>query len=197
MKKKYYLFFLILISSVALISCEKKSKSYAERLRDEIRIINRFIIKNGIIVLDKIPEDTIFKPNEFYKDPLTGVYINIIDKGGERKAKPGEEIYIRFDGYRIISAKNDSATYSTMQSENPSTLIYRGVVTLENKDALYGGTTPAWVVPLSFIGHKGRAKMIVPFNMGAQAERQNYHTTYYDLITYNFEDHKKITDDTY
>lgn len=191
MKKNYYLFLLIVISSVALISCQKRQPSYAERLKDEIKIIDKFIIQNGIKVLDEFPEDSTFESNEFYKDPLTGVYINIIDKGGDRKAKYGEEIYIRFDGYRIISAENDTVTYSTMQAENPSALVYRGVVTLENKDALYSSTTPAWVVPLSFIGHLGRAKMIVPFNMGAQAERLNYHTTYYDLVTYNFEDHKK------
>ncbi len=190
MKRKYYLFLLVLVSSVALISC-KKGKTYADRLRDEIKIIDKFIINNGIKVLDEFPKDTVFKPNEFYRDPVTGVYINIIEKGGDRKAKNGEEIYIRYDGYRIISAENDTATYSTMQSEKPNTLVYRGVVTLENRDRLYGSTTPAWVVPLSFIGHLGRVKIIVPFNMGSQGERQNYHTTYYDLVTYNFEDHKK------
>lgn len=191
MKKNYYLFLLILVASVALISCQKRQPSYAERLKDEIKIIDKFIIQNGIKVLDEFPHDSTFESNEFYKDPLTGVYINIIDKGGDRKAKYGEEIYIRFDGYRIISEENDTITYSTMQAEKPSTLVYRGLVTLENRETLYGNTTPAWVVPLSFIGHLGRAKMIVPFNMGAMAERQNYHTTYYDLVTYNFEDHKK------
>ncbi len=191
MKKIHWLILSIIAISITFASCDKQ-KSYADRLRDEIKIIDNFIAKNGIIVLDKIPQDTIFKTNEFYKDPATGVYIQIIDKGNSSvKAELGEEIYIRYDGYKIISSENDSVTHSSMQATSPSTLIYRGPVTLSNKDALYSSTTPAWVVPLSFIGHLGRVKMIVPFNMGAQAERLNYHTTYYDLVTYNFEYQKK------
>lgn len=183
----------IILSFIGILllttSCDKK-KSYADLLRDEIKIIDKFIAKNGIVLLDKFPEDTIFKSNEFYRDPATGVYFNIISKGENRKAEEGEEIYLRYDGLRIISAKNDTITFSTLNAPNPSTLIFRGQVTMANK-SIYASTTPAWVVPLRYIGHKGRAKMIVPFTMGSRSETLNYQTTYYDLVSYVFEYQRK------
>ncbi len=166
-------------------SCDKR-KTYADLLRDEIRIIDRFISKNNIVVLETFPADTVFASNEFFRDQATGVYFNIIDKGETGPASIPEDIYVRYDGLRLLTLDDkDTTTYSTLQAATANTLTYRGPVTLPTKQ-MYGDSTPAWAVPLRYIGHKGRAKMIVPFNMGSRTEISNNYTTYYDLVTYRF-----------
>ena len=170
-------------------SCNKR-RTYAEILKDETRAIEKFILENKLVVLDEFPTSLVFKTNEFYRDPATGVYFNIIEPGDTAsKVKEGEEVYVRFIGLRYFTSSNDTTEYSNLdpiRSPFPESLTYRGPVTVMNR-SLYSGTTPGWAVPLTYVGHAGRVKMIIPFNMGSQSDQQSYSTTYYDNIQYRFE----------
>ena len=170
-------------------SCNKR-RTYAEILKDETRAIEKFIQENKLVVLDEFPASLIFRTNEFYRDPATGVYFNIIEPGDTAsKVKEGEEVYVRFIGLRYFTSSNDTTEYSNLdpiRSPFPESLTYRGPVTVMNR-SLYSGTTPGWAVPLTYVGHAGRVKMIIPFNMGSQSDQQSYSTTYYDNIQYRFE----------
>ena len=189
MKKTHYIIFCLLGLALVSASCNKR-RTYAEILKDETRAIEKFILENKLIVLDEFPENLVFKSNEFYRDPATGVYFNIIEPGDTaNKVKEGEEVYVRFIGLRYFTSSNDTTEYSNedpVRSPFPESLIYRGSVTVMNR-SLYSGSTPGWAVPLSYIGHAGKVKMIVPFNMGSQSDQQSYSTTYYDYIKYRFE----------
>lgn len=170
-------------------SCNKR-KTYADLLKEESRAIDKFISKNKLVILTDFPKDGQFKSNEFYKDPSTGVYYNIIDAGDTitvPKIKEGEEVHVRFNGLEYFS-KDDTTKYSNLdpiRSPWPDTFTYRGAVTVINR-SLYSGTTPGWVVPLKHVGHTGRVKMIVPFNMGSASDQAGYTPTYYDLVQYRF-----------
>lgn len=189
MKKTRYIVLFLLGFMLIGVSCNKR-KTYAEILKDENKAIEKFISQNKLVILDEFPANSTFKPNEFYRDPATGVYYNIIDKGDEStvdKVKEGEEIYVRFSGLRYFASKNDTIEYSNndpIRSPFPETIIYRGPVTVRNR-SLY--STPGWAVPLPRIGHTGKVKLIVPFNMGSQSDQQSYSTTYYENVTYRFE----------
>lgn len=193
MKKAHYIIFLLLGLMLVTASCNK-TKTYAQYLKEETRAIDKFINQNNLVILENFPKDTVFKANEFYRDPATGVYFNIVDRGTYRtKANLGEEIYVRYSGLKYFANERDTISYSNMdplRSPLPETLIYRGPVTMRNRD-LYSGTTPAWAVPLSSIGHNGKVKLIVPFNMGSNYDRSNFRsaptTTYYDNVQYRFE----------
>lgn len=193
MKKTHRIILFLLGLALAVVSCNK-TKTYAEHLKDENKAIEKFILQNKLVILESLPEDTVFKPNEFYRDPATGVYLNIVEKGiPHTNVKLGEEIYIRYSGLRYFANEKDTVSYSNMdlvRSPFPETVIYRGPVTMKNKD-LYSSSTPAWAVPLSLIGHSGKVKLIVPFNMGSNYDRSNFRTspttTYYDNVQYRFE----------
>lgn len=133
---------------------------------------------NDIKVLKEYPKDSVFKANEFYFDTSTGVYYNVIDSGDGRRIKQGEKVYIRFKGLRYLSS-SDTSSYSNIPSPSqPETLTY-------GKKETY--TSTGWVAPLKNVGHLGKVKLIVPFNMGFSSDKQAYKTAYYEELTYRFE----------
>ena len=186
MKKIYYIVILLTAFLIFASSC-KDQMTYSDRLKAEEQAIDRFILKNELSILEKYPSDGIFDENEFYKDPETGVYYNIISYGDTTKALfIGEKIYVRFSGLKYFLT-DDSTTYSNM---NPSIYPYAqeiefiGPVTSATK-SLY--EYPGWVVPLTKVGHNGAVKLIVPFSMGSSNERSQFQPTYYDRVQYRIE----------
>ena len=175
--KKIIIAFLVSIVALGILSSCNKNRTYAQRLGDERKSIERFIDKNNLKVLNEYPQDSIFKSNEFYFDSSTGVYYNVIEKGSARRIKNGEEFYIRFKGLRYISGE-DTTTYSNITSLQPEVLVYGNSSTY---------ASAAWVVPLKNLGDRAKVKMIVPFTMGLSSDNQSYRTAYYEEIDYRFE----------
>ena len=101
--KKFIIASLIGIVAIGILSSCNKSKTYAQRLSDEKKVIERFVESNNLKILKEYPQDSIFKSNEFYFDTSSGVYYNVIDAGSSRRIKAGEEFYIRFKGLTYIS----------------------------------------------------------------------------------------------
>src|SRR5690554_497058 len=166
-------------------SCQDQ-KTYADRLKDEARAIDRFILQENIDVLEKFPADSIFRDNQYYRDAATGVYYHIVDYGDtDLKMTLGEEVYIRFEGLSYFMTA-DTITFSNTDpngSPHPQTLIYRGPV---NPSTSSYYETPGWIVPVPLIGHKAVVKMIVPLYMGSSYDRSQYQPTYYDRVEYRF-----------
>lgn len=166
------------IITISFCASCNKSRTYAQRLGDEKKAIELFIDQNDIKVLKEYPKDSVFKANEFYFDTSTGVYYNVIDSGDGRRIKQGEKVYIRFKGLRYLSS-SDTSSYSNIPSPSqPETLTY-------GKKETY--TSTGWVAPLKNVGHLGKVKLIVPFNMGFSSDKQAYKTAYYEELTYRFE----------
>lgn len=163
-------------------SCNNK-KSYADYLKDERKAIDLLIAKNNFEILREFPANGKFGDNEFYKDPNTGVYFNIIELGDTTRPQWRENIYVRFKGLSYFK-DNDTTLYSNYQSAFPEVLEYVGPVSSATKSSY---TNAGWAVPLSYVGHKGRVKMIIPFEMGSTYDQSYYQPTYYDLVEYRFE----------
>lgn len=185
MTKKYIGIISIVLALIGFSSC-KDQKTYIDYLKDQSKAIDAFIAKNNITVLDKFPADSVFKPNEFYLDELSGVYYNIIDRGDlSIRPSEGDEINIRFRGLTYFMT-TDSITFDNLDSEKsptPAQITYRGALDTRTR-TLYQSSTPGWMAPAPYIGKNGKVKMIVPFNMGSQYDRQNYQATYYEQVEY-------------
>lgn len=168
---------LISIVAIGFLSSCNKNKTYAQRLNEEKKNIERFIDQNNIKVLSEYPKDSVFKANEFYFDNSSGVYYNVINSGNSKKIGVGEEFYIRFKGLKYIGS-TDTTTYSNIHSLQPEVLVY-------GNPSSYSST--AWVAPLKNVGNRSKVKMIVPFNLGLATDKQAYKTAYYEEIDYRFE----------
>ena len=178
MRKNIIIIFLSIVAISFFASCNK-NRTYAQRLGDEKKAIELFIDKNDIKVLKEYPKDSVFKANEFYFDTSTGVYYNVVDSGNGRRIMQGDEFYVRFEGLQYLSS-SDTSTYTNIPSPSqPETLTYGNQETY---------TSAGWVVPLKNVGHLGKVKLIVPFNMGFSSDQQAYKTAYYEELTYRFEE---------
>ncbi len=190
MKSYNYILLALIALMVTTTSCEDR-KTYADYLKAEIKAIDKFINQNDFVILKEFPTDGKFKDKEFYRDPATGVYYNIIEVGdtaGVYKLKIGDEINIRYSGLRYFSNSKDTMQYENMdpiRSPWPETFQYKGVVNLETKYN-YNGTTSGWFVPLKYVGHNGKVKMIIPFTWGSQSDMSSFKPTYYNLVKYNW-----------
>jgi FKBP-type peptidyl-prolyl cis-trans isomerase len=178
MRKNIIIILLSIITISFFASCNK-SRTYAQRLGDEKKAIELFIDKNDIKVLKEYPKDSVFNANEFYFDTSTGVYYNVIDSGDGRRIKQGEKVYIRFKGLRYLSS-SDTSSYSNIPSPSQPEILTYG-----NKESY---VSAGWIVPLKNIGHLGKVKLIVPFNLGLSSDQQAYKTAYYEELIFRFEE---------
>lgn len=169
--------------SILSTSCNK-TKTFEDYKREERNAISRYISQNDLNILNSFPSDTVFGAKDFYKDPATGVYFNIIERGDPtQKPQWREKIYIRFKGLSYIKG-SDTTRYSNLHNIDPAVMDYFGPVS-SNTQNIY--STPGWAVPLTYVGHKGKVKLIVPFEMGASYDQSSYEPTYYDQVEYRFE----------
>lgn len=182
---KHSHFIVIILSGILFltVSCQN-TMTYADYLKREEQAIDLFIKSNNLKILSDFPADSTFNENEFYKDPATSVYFHIISYGDTvQKLEWKEEVYVRFSGLHYFNT-TDTIRYSNLNNLFPEVITYIGPVNSSTKSNY---ATPGWVVPLSYVGHKGKVKMIVPFNMGSAYDQSQYQPTYYDMVEYRFE----------
>lgn len=174
----------IILFSVLLTfatSC-KDRMSYSDYLKEERKAIELLIHRNNFSVLETFPKNGVFNENDFYKDPETGVYFNIIDYGDTTKnLVPSEKIFARFSGMYFMK---DTVEFSNQTSAMPFEMAFAGPVNTNTKSYY---TVPGLAVPLTRVGHNGIVRLIVPFNMGSANDRQQFQPTYYDYVEYRFE----------
>lgn len=175
----------ILLGTLLLLSSCNDRKTYADYLKDEKKAIDLFIAQNNLTILDEFPADGQFGETEFYKDPATGVYYHIISPGDTTlELKWKETVYVRFSGL-LYFMTDDTTHYSNQKSVYPEEIVYIGPVNSSTKGNY---NNPGWAVPLDHVGHNGKVKMIIPFDMGSSYDRQQYQPSYYNLVHYRFED---------
>jgi hypothetical protein len=181
--KRFETIFILLSTLLLFASSCKDRKTYADYLKDETKAIELFILKNNFSVLEKFPGNGVFNQGDFYKDPESGVYYNIVDYGDTTKnLKIAEKVYARFSG--VYFMVDDSVKFSNLTSTMPFEIEFYGPVNSNSKNYY---NIAGLAVPLTRVGHNGVVKLIVPFNMGSATDRQQYQPTYYDYVEYRFE----------
>ncbi len=183
MKRTYILIIAVFGIILSAISC-KDQKTYADYLKEETKAIDEFIVKNNFNILTKFPSNGVFGDKDFYKDPETKVYFNIVEYGDTtEKIFLGEKVFVRFMGLKYFMM-DDSTTYTNKDNIFPQEIEFIGPVNSSTRSYY---SVPGWAVPLPRVGHNSVVKMIVPFNMGSSTERSQYQPTYYDRVEYRFE----------
>ena len=200
MKKRGFIPFILIAIIITAASCNKTT-TYVEWLRQEQTAIDKFIADSGIVVLNEFLADTIFKPKEFYKDPQTGIYYNIVSRGVKTKAENGnlyyrkpemyEEIYIRFSGRKYIK-DNSIPLVNNLDSPYPEIMQFFGRPVSNDITQYYQNQSmcPGWILPLDAVGHLGVVKIIVPFTQGFTYDvNSGYNPIYYNYLEYRFQHH--------
>src|SRR5690554_2802813 len=102
MNKTYILIITIFTIIISAVSC-KDQKTYADYLKEETKAIDEFIVKNNLNILSKFPSNGVFGDKDFYKDPESKVYYNIVEYGDTTDIIfLGEKVFVRFMGLKYF-----------------------------------------------------------------------------------------------
>ena len=107
---------MLLLGQGALTSCRDKQhiKSLSEMLRDEKKMIDNFIEEQEMNVQEGVEEQREFDPNVWYKFP-NGVYMQVIDKGGELAKPERTRVMLRMKGRLDVYKRQPHRSASSCQ----------------------------------------------------------------------------------
>lgn len=194
MKKSIFSILTIIGAIIAISSCSK-TETYADKLKDERKAISRFLSQHDIEVLNKFPgEFQEFKPNQYFKDEVTGVYFRVDDWGKGDSIQKNQDVFLRYKKEFILLVSKDTLPGNT-QSEYWIKATY-GVPTSytkssieEDKDyyALYL-LSPGSILPLEYgIRNGGRVSLIIPFSNGSYTQQSQYEPAFVEELNYRFD----------
>lgn len=189
----------LFVCVLAILASCSKSDSYADKLERERKNIKRFINEHDIRVLDAYPASGVFNSNEYFLEPTTGVYINVIDSGNGKRADASKRaiVNVRFwDAMSLPAGKSDTISYNPGGGENgiePMQFKYGVEVTYTNSNgtsqhpldkAEYIFLSKGIVIPLKYVSEGAVVSLIVPFNSGSTAQKSGSFALYYTRLKY-------------
>ena len=198
MRKFIWFIFITISFSILFIACSS-SESYADKLKNEKKEIEKFLSENNIKVLDDFPErGYVFAENEYYKD-ASGTYVRVINWGDENymaSTSPTTRVSIRFNNTRFLGDTTIWKTTGSGADFIPMEIEYGDATTYAGSSSATGGeqykylfmSTPC-AVPLEHVGNKGEVSLLVPFVNGSTYQRSvAYQAIYFGMMRYVFVD---------
>lgn len=191
MKNISKLFVLILTLSFIASGCSK-SETYADKLKNERKNINRLLSDKGIDVISSYPSNGVFAENQYFRDPATGVYIHVIDSGNGNRASADDmaSVYFRFwdtatlpiDKSTIESTNDNASGLQPVSFTYGNTNSYMTQSTTDYYSYVY--MSPGITVPLKYVGEGAIVSLIVPFTQGSGYQNTAYQAIYYARLKY-------------
>lgn len=176
--KKIFLFLLLILFPSIYFSCSK-TPTAQEMFKEENKAIERFIKSNGFNVLDDYPKDGVFGEKDFFKTP-DGLYIQVIDTGNGIKPAVNQEVLVRYDSVFYLLT-SDKYGFPTGAGSGPASFLYKNSYTYGQR---YMTACAGWVIPLDYVGEKGRINVIVPSLYGTYDNQANYRPVYFTNLFY-------------
>lgn len=191
MKNTPKLFLLIFTLCITAMSCSK-SETYADKVKDERKNINRLLSSKGIDVITTYPSDGVFAENQYFRDPSTGVYFHVIDSGNGNRASESDMASVYFRFWDTATLPIDK---STIESTNDNALGLQPVsftygntnsYMIQTNSDYYGYVymSPGVTVPLKYVGEGAIVSLIVPFTQGSGYQNLAYQAIYYGRLKY-------------
>lgn len=186
MKKTAFAFFIIAGIILSLGACSK-NESYADKVKNEKKLIRNFLDEHNIEVLKTYPIDGVFGKDQYFLDETSGVYFNVVDSGNGKRAKKENkaEVYYRFqDTYPLSFSQVDTINYKSyikFQYGIPETYLSANTSAPE-----YWYLSPGVTVPLQYVGEKAVVRLLVPFrnSYGSTLQTNSTTTLYYGNLEY-------------
>lgn len=188
MRKVLGLICFIIGLCVAFAACSS-SETYADKLKNERKNISRFINEHNIVVLNQYPASGVFEENEYFRDPLTGVYINVIDSGNGNRVSVSKrsEVNVRFDGAMTLPTNESDTTTNNLPGSQPISFTYGITATYSNSNVGsfdYYYLSTGITAPLQYVGENARVRLIVPFASGSNYQLAAFRAMYYTQLQY-------------
>lgn len=168
--KQGFKMLLLTLPLLAMLGCES-STSYSKLLEKEEKLIDDYIARQGIEVLDEFPADSVFGPNQYYHFP-DGIYIQLISKGEGEEMNSGRKIVVRFIQSTLDVYPTVESYWTTMDKPYPV-------------EATFGSTTNScdgWQQAFEVMErNESHAKFIVPSKLGFDDAAQAVTPLFYEM----------------
>lgn len=184
--KKGFVFLMVICAALIAVSCSD-TKSYTDMLKANNRAIDRLIDTSHFEILSDFPKDSVFTPKQFVK-LSNGVYLNIINKGSDRRAELGKTtVYARFKVRGLIAPDTTlvntlSDPYGQVAEFTYGNYSFTDVYSIEYT---YIGQGVGEI--LQYIGDGAHVKLIVPFKAGSDADQSSGQPRFFEDLRYQFE----------
>ena len=132
------------------------SRTYSQELDAEEKLIEEWLIRNNIVVLDEFPEDSVFAENEMYLYE-NGLYFQLLSKGEGDTLRNGDVFTLRYSQSTLDENPIVEDYLTTLDRPYP-TEITSGSLT----NSCEGWQTAFAAMQRS----ESRAKVIVPSQIG-------------------------------
>ena len=118
--------FLSLFMLFMMVACDN-SNNYSQLLRAEERLIEDWLNRNEITLLDEFPADTVFAINEMYHFE-DGIYFQLIEKGVGDTLRIGDKLVLRYkqstlDVYSVVEDY-----WTTQDRPYPNEIMYGSLI---------------------------------------------------------------------
>lgn len=107
---------------VLLAACEN-SNNYSQLLKAEEELIEDWLMRNEITLLDEFPADTVFGANEMYHFE-DGIYFQLIEKGVGDTLRSGDKLILRYKQSTLDEYPMEEDYWTTQDRPYPNEIIY-------------------------------------------------------------------------
>lgn len=143
------------VGTFGLVSCGS-STSYSKELEAEEQLIEQWLSRNGITLLQVFPEDSLFAENEMYhfKD---GIYFQMFDKGQGDAMEVGDVIILRYKCSTLDENAIVEDYWTTQDRPYPNEITYGSTY----------NSCKGWNAAFEIMKRSGaHARIIVPSKLG-------------------------------
>jgi hypothetical protein len=170
----------IMMGIVLMLTYSCKSNIYSEQLKAERALIENYIERQGIVVVDTLPADDKWGEKVYYRVPdYDNFYFHMVELGDtlssaeEAEIESGETVLLRYKRYTLNEYPDTIYNWTTMDSSEPIKLQY--MVSSET-------SCTGWQVALKYMRYSdSQCKIICPSKMGFSDENSSVTPYGYDL----------------
>ena len=115
-------FFGMILLLMLLSACENSS-NYSQLLKAEEELIQDWLSRNEIVLLDEFPADTVFAANEMYyfEDEI---YFQLIEKGVGDTLRAGDKLILRYKQSTLDIYPVEEDYWTTQDRPYPNEITY-------------------------------------------------------------------------
>lgn len=173
---------IILTAVIALLlaACQNNNV-YSDLLKAERQLIESYIQRQGIQVLDTLPAHDEWEEKVYYRVPeADNFYFHLVAIGDTtlNEVKTGDLVSIRFKRYTLNEYADTLYNWTTQDSPNPIKFAYHPNYNMVTSDQ----TCKGWLLAVKYMKYpKAQCKIICPSKFGFSEENSSVTPYGYDI----------------
>ena len=185
---------LLFLATILIAFTACSGDSYEKRVKKQKKVIKNFMSDKEILYT--YPADHHFEPNQYYNEPNTSIYYQVVDPGTiadsmtvDDKKKANIPVVLMFDSIFFL-VSNYSLKGDYYQDGSPIRFTYGKTNTYTNSSSgtdAYTYMSQSLVLPLEKgIGTGAIVNIVVPFQNGSTYQQYYYEPFYYQELRYTY-----------